>query len=122
MPGPPAPVALPDSDKQYHIDLARGELAEYILLPGDQDRTAKVAQRFESLLAPAQGVIDEPQLDPRVGVGGGDAPSRLQVLDRGLGTAQTPEQTPQVVARLERVRGERQAGLVFGDGLFVAVD
>jgi uridine phosphorylase len=42
-------VALPDSDKQYHIDLARGELAEYILLPGDQDRTAKVAQRFESV-------------------------------------------------------------------------
>jgi uridine phosphorylase len=42
-------VALPDSDRQYHIDLARGELAEYILLPGDQDRTAKVAQRFESV-------------------------------------------------------------------------
>jgi len=42
-------VALPDSDKQYHIDLARGELAEYILLPGDQDRTAKVAQRFDSV-------------------------------------------------------------------------
>lgn len=42
-------MALPDSDKQYHIDLARGELAEYILLPGDQDRVAKVAQRFESV-------------------------------------------------------------------------
>ena len=42
-------MALPDSDRQYHIDLARGELAEYILLPGDQDRTAKVAQRFESV-------------------------------------------------------------------------
>jgi uridine phosphorylase len=42
-------VALPDTDRQYHIDLARGELAEYILLPGDQDRTAKVAQRFESV-------------------------------------------------------------------------
>jgi Uridine phosphorylase len=42
-------VALPDTDRQYHIDLAKGELAEYILLPGDQDRTAKVAQRFESV-------------------------------------------------------------------------
>ncbi|HUP83021.1 MAG TPA: nucleoside phosphorylase [Candidatus Limnocylindria bacterium] len=42
-------MALPDSDRQYHIDLARGKLAEYILLPGDQDRTAKVAQRFESV-------------------------------------------------------------------------
>jgi uridine phosphorylase len=42
-------VSLPDSDRQYHIDLARGELAEYILLPGDQDRTAKVAARFENV-------------------------------------------------------------------------
>ena len=42
-------MTLPDSDRQYHIDLARGELAEYILLPGDQDRTAKVAQRFDSV-------------------------------------------------------------------------
>ena len=40
---------MPDTDRQYHIDLARGDLAEYILLPGDQDRTAKVAQRFESV-------------------------------------------------------------------------
>ena len=39
----------PEADRQYHIDLGRGELAEYILLPGDQDRTAKVAQRFESV-------------------------------------------------------------------------
>jgi uridine phosphorylase len=42
-------VSLPDSDRQYHIDLARGDLAEYILLPGDQDRVAKVASRFESV-------------------------------------------------------------------------
>jgi uridine phosphorylase len=42
-------VSLPQSDRQYHIDLARGELAEYILLPGDQDRTAKVAARFENV-------------------------------------------------------------------------
>jgi uridine phosphorylase len=42
-------VAIPESDRQYHIDLGKGELAEYILLPGDQDRTAKVAQRFESV-------------------------------------------------------------------------
>lgn len=42
-------MSLPQSDRQYHIDLARGELAEYILLPGDQDRTAKVAARFESV-------------------------------------------------------------------------
>lgn len=39
----------PATTTQYHIDLGPGELAEYILLPGDQDRTAKVAERFESV-------------------------------------------------------------------------
>jgi len=42
-------VAVPDTDRQYHIDLAPGELAEYILLPGDQDRVAKVAALFDSV-------------------------------------------------------------------------
>ena len=39
----------PEAARQYHIDLGPGDLAEYILLPGDQDRTAKVAERFESV-------------------------------------------------------------------------
>lgn len=42
-------VALPDTDRQYHIGLGPGEVAEYILLPGDQDRTARVAAHFESV-------------------------------------------------------------------------
>jgi uridine phosphorylase len=42
-------VALPVGDRQYHIDLGPGELAEYILLPGDQDRTAKIATRLDSI-------------------------------------------------------------------------
>ncbi len=49
MPDADRLVALPDSDRQYHIDLGPGELAEYILLPGDQDRTAKVAARFDEV-------------------------------------------------------------------------
>ena len=36
-------------DRPYHIDLARGELAEHILLVGDPGRVAKVARRFESM-------------------------------------------------------------------------
>ncbi|MFN8619297.1 MAG: nucleoside phosphorylase [Chloroflexota bacterium] len=36
-------VTLPTGDRQYHIDLAPGELAEYILLPGDPDRTDRIA-------------------------------------------------------------------------------
>ncbi len=42
-------VAVPDSDRQYHIDAAAGDIAEYILLPGDQDRTSKVTALFDSV-------------------------------------------------------------------------
>jgi uridine phosphorylase len=40
-------VALPEGERQYHIGLGPGELAEYILLPGDPDRTPKIAQRLD---------------------------------------------------------------------------
>ena len=49
MPNADSRVALPDGERQYHIDLGPGELAEYILLPGDPDRTARIATRFESI-------------------------------------------------------------------------
>jgi uridine phosphorylase len=42
-------VALPDISRQYHIELGPGDLAEYILLPGDPDRTARIAARFDSI-------------------------------------------------------------------------
>jgi uridine phosphorylase len=42
-------VALPTGERQYHIGLGPGELAEYILLPGDPDRPARVAARFDSI-------------------------------------------------------------------------
>jgi uridine phosphorylase len=35
--------------RQYHIDLERGELAEYVLLVGDPGRVAKVASDFDSV-------------------------------------------------------------------------
>ena len=35
--------------RQYHIDLERGELAEYVLLVGDPGRVAKVASRWDSV-------------------------------------------------------------------------
>jgi uridine phosphorylase len=40
-------VALPLGDRQYHIGLGPGELAEYVLLPGDPDRTARIASRLD---------------------------------------------------------------------------
>jgi uridine phosphorylase len=42
-------VALPVGERQYHIGLGRGDLAEYILLPGDPDRTARIATRLDSV-------------------------------------------------------------------------
>jgi len=42
-------VALPAGERQYHIGLGPGQLAEYILLPGDPDRTDRIATRLDSL-------------------------------------------------------------------------
>jgi uridine phosphorylase len=42
-------VALPESGRQYHIALGAGELAEYILLPGDPDRIELIASRLDDI-------------------------------------------------------------------------
>jgi uridine phosphorylase len=42
-------VALPAGERQYHIGLGPGEVAEYILLPGDPDRTSRIATRLDSV-------------------------------------------------------------------------
>jgi uridine phosphorylase len=42
-------IAVPDTERQYHIGLGPGEVAEYILLPGDPDRVERIASRFESV-------------------------------------------------------------------------
>jgi uridine phosphorylase len=49
LPNAEARVAVPAGERQYHIGLGPGELADYILLPGDQDRVARVASRFDSV-------------------------------------------------------------------------
>jgi uridine phosphorylase len=36
-------------DRQYHIDLKRGELAEHVLLVGDPGRVAKVSSRWDAV-------------------------------------------------------------------------
>jgi len=42
-------LAVPEGERQYHIGRGPGELAEYILLPGDPDRTARIATLLESI-------------------------------------------------------------------------
>ncbi len=49
MPNAETRVAVPSGERQYHIGLGPGELADYILLPGDQDRVERVASRFDSV-------------------------------------------------------------------------
>jgi len=49
LPNVEARVAVPSGERQYHIGLGPGELADFILLPGDQDRVARVASRFDSV-------------------------------------------------------------------------
>jgi uridine phosphorylase len=49
LPNADARVAIPAGERQYHIGLGPGELADYILLPGDQDRVERVAARFDSV-------------------------------------------------------------------------
>ena len=49
MPNADARVAIPTGERQYHIGLGPGDLADYILLPGDQDRTDRVAARFDTV-------------------------------------------------------------------------
>ncbi len=49
MPDADPLVTLPDTDRQYHIDLAPGEIADYILLPGDPDRTDRIAGMLDDV-------------------------------------------------------------------------
>lgn len=49
MPDADPLVSLPDTDRQYHIDLAPGEVADYILLPGDPDRTDRIAAMLDDV-------------------------------------------------------------------------
>ncbi|MDQ3938310.1 MAG: nucleoside phosphorylase [Chloroflexota bacterium] len=72
-------TALPDTDRQYHISLASGEVAEYILLPGDPDRTERIASRLESI-----------ELERRnrefASVTGSYRGRRVSVISTGIGT------------------------------------
>ncbi|MGQ4913708.1 MAG: nucleoside phosphorylase [Candidatus Asgardarchaeia archaeon] len=45
-----AEVVKDKEGRQYHINLAPGELSEYIILVGDPQRSKKVAQHFDKIL------------------------------------------------------------------------
>jgi uridine phosphorylase len=49
LPEADARVSVPNGERQYHIGVGPGDLADYILLPGDQDRVELVASHFDSV-------------------------------------------------------------------------
>ena len=88
-------VALPVGERQYHIGLGPGELAPYILLPGDPDRTARIASRFDSI-----------ELENRhrefSSVTGTYAGQRVSVVSTGIGTDNVEIVVAEILAIVER--------------------
>jgi len=88
-------VALPVGERQYHIGLGPGELAEYILLPGDPDRTARIATRFDSV-----------ELEHRhrefATVTGSFRGQRLSVVSTGIGADNVEIAVAEILAITER--------------------
>ena len=95
MPHADPRVALPDTDRQYHIDLGPGELAEYILLPGDPDRTQRIAARFEAI-----------ELERRhrefASVTGTYGGRRVSIVSTGIGTDNVEIALAEILALTER--------------------
>ena len=88
-------IAIPAGERQYHISLGPGELAEYILLPGDPDRTSRIASRLESI-----------ELEQRhrefATVTGRFRGERVSVVSTGIGTDNVEIVVAEILAITER--------------------
>ena len=95
MPNADHRVALPIGERQYHIGLGPGELAEYILLPGDPDRTARIATR-----------LDDIEFERRhrefASVTGTYRGTRVSVVSTGIGTDNVEITVAEILAITER--------------------
>jgi uridine phosphorylase len=88
-------IAIPSGERQYHIDLGPGELAEYILLPGDPDRTARIASRFDSIELERQ----HREFSTVTGTFRG---RRISVVSTGIGTDNVEIVVAEILAITER--------------------
>jgi uridine phosphorylase len=88
-------IAIRAGERQYHIELGPGELAEYILLPGDPDRSARIASRFDSI-----------ELERRnrefASVTGTYRGQRVSVVSTGIGTDNVEIVMAEILAITER--------------------
>ena len=82
-------------DRQYHIALERGELAEYILLPGDPDRTARISTRLDS-------IEFERRHREFASVTGTYRGLRISVVSTGIGTDNVEITVAEILAITER--------------------
>ena len=78
-----------DPDRQYHIQVAKGEVGRYVLLPGDPKRCAKIAKYFDDpvLIADSReyitytGTVDGVKVSvTSTGIGGPSAAIALEEL------------------------------------------
>jgi len=88
-------IAIPAGERQYHIGLGPGELAEYILLPGDPDRTSRIASRFESIEV-------EQRHREFASVTGRFRGQRVSVVSTGIGTDNVEIVVAEILAITER--------------------
>jgi uridine phosphorylase len=88
-------VALPTGERQYHIDLGPGELAEYLLLPGDPDRTSRIAR-----------LLDDVELERRhrefASVTGTYRGQRVSIVSTGIGTDNVEIAVAEILAITKR--------------------
>jgi uridine phosphorylase len=115
LPNADARVGLPVGSRQYHIALGPGELAEYILLPGDPDRTARIAERFDSIEV-------EQRNREFASVTGLYRGQRISVVSTGIGTDNVEIVLAEILAITENptfIRvgscGALQPGIALGD-------
>jgi uridine phosphorylase len=108
-------VALPEEERQYHIALGPGELAEHILLPGDPDRIVRIAERMDS-------VEVERRHREFASVTGTHRGRRISAVSTGIGTDNVEIVIAEILAIVERptfVRigssGALQPGIEIGD-------
>jgi uridine phosphorylase len=88
-------VALPVGERQYHISLGPGELAEYILLPGDPERTAVIAALFDSIELERRNR----EFATATGMYRGE---RVSVVSTGIGTDNVEIVVAEILAITER--------------------
>ena len=95
MPNADHRVALPDGERQYHIGLGPGDLAEYILLPGDPERVQRIATRLENTEAFRQ----HREFASITGTYRGE---RISVVSTGIGTDNVEIVVAEILAITER--------------------